>query len=372
MIDWQDLRSRERDWTRISQDAISWRRSLLERMTSFERLLFSTALERVARGYELLQAGYIPPGYRDKLEPDSAVANVTNPEHLLAIASTHMRRSRLQSWFDALSWFDHALAVAQIEALDPRERAGMVIYDLIQFLQQHLFAKTFRETPFYAYYDPTRDYTVGSRDVGIGRRLSRKGRVCQTHRLMCRSIRENGIVYVRDRVKDPLGVRLKMHRQVEEARRASPWSVDDRCGLMLVVEKRESISGLAEQLTGLFQKHGAVVTEPLKANFDTDATVDANNGSSSSKYKVAKMRIRWNGQEFELQFIAFFDYFNARYSLSEENHQFYRLRQHLDFTFPWLWPQAVYGIAWDNPQVRHIVHKGLQAQLPWPLQQPSR
>lgn len=371
MIDWHELRSREEDWLRVSSDAVRWRRELLRWSTNYDRQLFSQALERVRTARELLIERYVAPVFRDQLDSDSAVASTPSPERLLTLALHHEigHKPGPHRWFDAISVFDQAFAVAQIEKRDPLERIGMAIESLIDFLSGRLFMEGFESTDFYVYYDPSQDFITSSEDVGIGRHLSHRaeGRTRRKHTLMCRRALDNGLVFLRDRIKDPFGVWLKMRRQVDEDQLENPWSVLDRCGLMFVVERREEVPALAKRITTLLEEDNAVVTSPLRANYHTESTISPINGASSSAYKVAKMRLRWKGYEFELQFITFFDYFNAKYSLTDANHAFYKGRQLRRFSFPLIWPSEIYMVEWESAYVRTHLLSWKRDQLGWPI-----
>ncbi|MBI5369620.1 hypothetical protein HZA85_00280 [Candidatus Uhrbacteria bacterium] len=367
MISWNELQFRQDDWLRVHSDTIYWRRSLLNEVTSRDRELFVYALERVRAGQRALIQNYAP-GLGDRLERDSSVATTPHMDRLLQLALKHQPRVKPdpQRWFDAISLFDQALALTQIEKADPVELVGRGIEALIDLLSDRLFVGGFEPTDFFVYHDPEHEYLVGPNDVGIGKHLSHRaiGKIRRKTRLMCRRVRDNGLVFLHHRIKDPFGVWLKMQRRVHNGL-DDPFVVPDRCGLMFVVEGRDDVSQLAKRITDLLIEKNAVMTEPLAANFSTSGSVDPDNGHSSSQYKVAKMRLRWRGREYELQFIAFHDYFNAARSLTGANHALYKLRQALDIHFPHLWPVEIYEIDWGNPHVRHLVSSRKIAQLGW-------
>lgn len=368
MIEWSELQRRQQDWLEVSPDAMRWRRQILKWATNRDHEMFAHAIERVRAGQEKLIIKYAP-GLMLQLDRDSSVATTPDLHRLLELAvKRHVgQRPDLHRWFDAVSLFDQALGVAQLEKNDPLELVGKSIATLIDFLGHELFQGAFESTEFYVYHDPERDFIVGPDDVGIGRRLSQRadGRTQRKVRLVCRRAIDDGLVFLHHRIKEPYQVWLKMLRQVAEGKVKNPYEISDRCGLMFVVETREQIPMLADRILSLLQRNGGIVTEPLEANFAIDRPTDATNAASSSSYKVAKMRVCWKDRQYELQFIAFYDYFNSTSSLSDANHELYKLRQARRFSFPVLWPSSIYEIEWDSPHVRHLMRFWKTALLGW-------
>lgn len=368
MIDWGDLERWEGDWLQITTRALEERRTFLEGVLCDERALLTQAIQWVRYGHERQVLNWAF-GLADQLDPESSVATTPHLERLLRLAAKVTLDEDvppLHRWFDALSTFDQAVALAKIEREDPLEGIGRDMDRLIDFLGDRLFTGEFETAEFYAYHDPERDFTVAEGDVGINRHLSHRaqGRTRRKARLTCRRVRENGLVYLHHRIKNSFRTYLKIHRQ-RLMGRTHPTIVRDRCGLMFVLETMEDVAVFAERVRALLVDDGAEVTEPLDLNLHADRPSDAENGQSSKAYKVAKMCLRWRGREVELQFCTFANHFSSRSALSDENHELYKLRQAIEYVFPWLWPQEVYGINWSGGHVRTQMRGWKVAQLGW-------
>ncbi len=366
MIDLKILKGWEQDWLQLSSTAIDRRRTLWQRMLYRDRDECTRAIRLVRTGRRELVHEFAY-GYADQLSPDSSVATTPHLDRLLALANKPRRAPEPHRWFDALCHFDLTLAVAQIEQRDPEEAVGRDLDELIDFLGGHLFAGTFTQTDFYVYHDPANEFLVGPDDVGIGRHLSHRaeGRTRRKRTLACRKTRDGKLVFLDHRIKDAFNVWLKTHRQILEKKVEDPYAIHDRCGLTFVVEQQEDLFTLAQKMMDLLLSDGAIITEPLQSNFHMDAAADRLNGDSSAIYKVGKMNVQWRGREFELQFIPFHSYFNAKRSLSEANHALYKLRRCLRIYMPWLWPDDIYGVNWQSPHVITETRGWMTSKLGW-------
>lgn len=368
MIDWETLDRWENDWLKIRQGALEERRAFLEGVLCDDWARLTQAIQWVRYGHEWLVINWAF-GLADQLDPESSVATTPHLDRLLRLAAKVTLGENLpplHRWFDAVSTFDQAVALAKIEQEDPLEGVGRDMDRLIDFLGDRLFTGDFETVEFYVYHDPEHDFTVAEGDIGIGRHLSHRavGRTRRKARLTCRRVRENGLVYLHHRLKNQFRTYLKIHRQRLLARE-SPTLVRDRCGLMFVLETVEDALAFAERVREVLVEDGAVVTETPKPNFHVDRPGDPDNKESSKAYKVAKTCLRWRGREVELQFCTFANHFSARLAVSDVNHELYKLGQAFKHFFPWLWPQEVYGINWSNGHVRTQMHAWKVAQLGW-------
>lgn len=366
MIDLEILKGWEEDWLQITSGAVTRRRALWKRMLYRDRDECTKAIRLVRTGRKELVREFAY-GFGDQLAPDSSVATTPHLDRLLALANKPRRAPEPHRWFDALCHFDLTLAVAQVEQNDPEEAVGRDLDELIDFLGEGLFTGTFSQTDFYVYHDPTNEFLVGPEDVGIGRHLSHRaeGRTRRKRTLACRRTRKGKLVFLDHRIKDAFNVWMKIHRQVLEKKVEDPFSVHDRAGLTFVVEGLEDLFKLATEMSQLLVYDGAVITEPLESNFDMDQAADTLNGDSSKAYKVAKMNVCWHGREFELQFIPFYSWFNAKRSLSEVNHALYKWRRCLRIYMPWLWPNQIYGVNWQHSHVINETRGWMTSRLGW-------
>jgi len=350
VIEWGMLEEWQGDWLTISAKAIRERQKWLETLNRGDLRRFTEAIREARSGRVGLVRDYAP-HLLARLSMDSSVATATRGKHLLETAKEHEPREwpNLHTWFDAICVFDASAALALIEQQDPRTAIGDSLYALIGFLRERLFEPGFETTDFYVYRDPTCDFTVSERDIGIGRHLSQraKGRVRLKSTLNCRRVRGNGLVFLDERPKEAFSEWVKVLRQVA-LKKPDPYRIRDRRGLMLVCESHANILALCDRLEVEINASGGCVTERPGGNHETNAPVDPTNHSSSSAYKVVKLCVRWRGREFEIQFITFYDYFNSQLSTSPANHQLYKLRQALEFAFPLLFPSSVYGVKWNS------------------------
>ena len=365
MIQWETLRGWEVDWLTVSADAIRNRQAFLSHISRRGNNRLSRALLDVLVGRRHLVRDYAYE-FGDELAIDSAVATATRLRHLLETAQqyTHTASVHPHTWFDAVATFDQAIGVAKIEQEASRASFDDSVRVLIEFLLPRVFEPELEFVEFYAYHDPVCEYTVGHDDLGINRHLSHRaeGKTRKKHTLQCRRVKDNGLVFLDHRVKDAFSTWLKIQRKLMQGV-DDPYVVHDRCGLIFVVEQSENVPTLARQIQKLLEQDGGTITEPLACNLQHDGAVDCTNKDSTSAYKIAKMCVVWRSRRFELQFSTFYNYFSSQTSLSLANHELYRLRQARRYFFPLLYPDAIYGVRWENPRIIHALETQLKGKL---------
>ena len=167
-----------------------------------------------------------------------------------------------------------------------------------------------------------------------------------------------------DRIKGAFSTWLKIGRKMHEGEVTETYNVTDRCGLTFVVPTYADLNDFALSLLETLLKNGAEELEKLSMT-SANAPVDPTNPRSSSLYRVAKMLVMWHKREYEFQFLTFHDYFTSKRSLTEANHELYKLRQACDFAFPYLWPSEIYGIDWSQKQLRADLRAWKVEQLGW-------
>lgn len=335
MVEWKRLQERQGDWLRIHPEAIGSRRKFLDRSLSRELSYYTRAVQTLRHGRERLVRGFADV-YFDQLELDSSVATTSNLGRLLDLSMRPGKNFEPdpQRWFEALSRFDQAVSIAQIEMRDSHESLDRDMNDLLDFLSKQLFVDGFEKIEIYCYHDPKIDYRVRAEDIGIGHHLSRPGLVRRKTDLTCRKTVLNEVAYIRHRIKDPFETWLKMQRQIGDLEKLDPFVVNDRCGLTFIVESVENLQDIALKLVEILledPKDNGKEIEPLDTNYGSQKAVDANNHHSSVGYKAAKTLMEWRGRVFEFQFHTFQDYFSIKRSLLDTNHDLYRLRQALEF-----------------------------------------
>ncbi len=366
MIEWKELFRWQKDWFKYSKEAVLKREVFIKRMLSNQRAHFSRAVETIRHGRARF-VGTFADVYADRLELDSSVATTTNPDRLieLAVRLGHNKKPDPQRWFEAISRFDQAIAVGKIEMADRHESVDRDMNDLIDYLDQHVFCPGFIKREIFCYHDPNVQYIVRADDVGIERTLKRPDLVQRKSLLMCRQLRNGVHVFMRHRIKDPFDTWLKIERQRRDSRIENPTMVNDRCGLTFILSDESVLQNVAIELLEVLLDGGAEEVEPLESNHHSDLAMDTQNQHSSSGYRAAKMLVRLNGRLFEFQFITYHDYYTSKRSLTDSNHDLYKLKQAINNSLPLLWPERVYSIAWSNPQTRHTLRLWKEAQLGW-------
>lgn len=366
MVDWQTLSEWRKDWFSLDAKVIEKRLAYLHRASSLERFHLTQAVTIIRYGRERLLDHYAYV-YADQLAPDSSVGSTPHLDRLLELAVKNGENNQPdpQRWFEALSLFDQAIAVSRIESEDPYEKIGRDLDTLIDFLRDRFFVGGFEKIDVYSYHDPNDGYTVHTGDVSIDRPLTRPGLTRRKSRMTCRRLANDRIAYMHHRIKDPFQTWLKMYRQQLERREKNPFFINDRCGLMFVVPSVDELQDIALCLLELLIVNGATEIEPLEMNHQTDHRADIQNHHSSARYKAAKMLVDWEGRRFEFQFVTFPDYFTSARSLLDSNHELYKLRQAMNYFLPLIWPECVYEMDWNNPQIRHTLRSWKEAQLGW-------
>jgi len=303
--------------------------------------------------------------FTDQLELDSSVSTTLNPHRLLELAEKPWadQKPDAQRWFESISRFDQAVAVAKIEMSDSYEMLARDINDLMDFLWGHLFEPVFEKIEVYCYHDPATGYAVSAEDVGIGHHLSRPGLKRRKSNLTCRKTMKGELAFFRHRIKDAFDAWLKSQRQVHDPEKKHPYTVYDRCGLTFIVPTMMELHDVALQIVELLLDHGGTEIEPLDTNFVAEQSIDATNRQSSPAYKAAKTLIQFRGRVYEFQFLTFHDYFTSKRSLNDSNHDLYRLRQTLKYFLPLLWPKEIYAVDWGNPHIISSLRKWKINQL---------
>lgn len=366
MVEWQRLQERQADWLNPSGEAIERRRKFLRRSLSRELAHYARAVQTLRHGRARIALGYADM-FTDQMELDSSVATTSNLERLLELAARPGANGApdRQRWFEAISRFDQSIAVAQFEMQDSLESLDRDMNDLLDFLNDRFFQDGFHKIEVYCYHDPKQSYTVRSEDIGVGHHLSRPHLVRRKSDLTCRKTVWNQLAYIRHRIKDPFDAWLKTQRQVHNPEIAQPYVMHDRRGLLFIVESEQVLHEVAIRLVECLVEDGAKEIEQLVTNFGSAKGVDAQNKHSSASYKAAKTLVCWRDQVFELQFQTYRDYFTSKRSLTDANHELYRLKQALDYFLPLLWPKEIYDVDWANPNVRHALKTWKESQLGW-------
>ncbi|MCX6714502.1 MAG: hypothetical protein NTX72_01680 [Candidatus Uhrbacteria bacterium] len=365
MIHWKQLDEWQKDWLNVDVDALKKRREFLRRAPLRDQALFVDSLQVVRQGRRELMKDFAAI-YAHQTGLDSAIASTPHMDRLLELAERHRDGGSPdpRRWFEALSLFDQALAIARIEYKDPLESVGRDLEVLLDFLWSTFFDDEYKRIHLHAYHDPTKQFIVTEDDVSIDEPLIRPGLIHRVYPLDCRRITSGGIAFMDDRIKGAFSTWLKIGRKMKDGIVTDTYNVTDRCGLTFVVPTRADLVEFALSLLDTLLKNGAEELEKL-SEAGEDVAADPTNRSSSSMYRMAKMLVMWHEREYEFQFITFHDYFTAKRSLTDANHDLYKLRQACGFSFPYLWPTSIYGIEWEQEHVRNDLRAWKIDQLGW-------
>ncbi len=372
MIPWETFLTWQKDWFEIYPYAIESRRKFLADTPFLSQAHFKHARDTVRFGRRMLVKDYAY-AYVAQLALDSSVATTPHRKRLLDLAEEHEinQSPDPQRWFEGLSLFDQSISVAHIEARDPIESISTDINQMIKFIIARLFVGGFRKIEVHSYHDPKNGYAVTADNISIDHPLDRPRLDERVVPMTCRQIEHNGFTYMDHRIKDPFETWLKIHRQIKEKRVKDPFFVNDRCGLVFVLFSREECFQFAERLTNELLCDGGEIIERLETNSD-GKTVDAENLNSSPNFKAAKMLVKCHGRVFEFQFVTFHDYITSTLSLTDANHELYKLRQALNFSLPLLWPESLYGVNWADEEIRERLFVCKESQLGWRVMRKDR
>lgn len=372
MIPWQTFLEWQDDWFLIDQKAIDKRRMFLNNQPFLRQTHFKHALDTLRFGRRMLVKDYAY-AYAAQLALDSSVATTPHRRRLLDLAEHHEggESPDPQRWFECLSLFDQAVMIAHIEAHDPIEIVSADINQVIQFIIARLFVGGFRKIEVHSYHNPKKGYIVTPDSIAVDRTLDLPGFNERVMPMTCRQISHDGFTYMDHRIKDSFEMWLKIRRQIIERRVKDPFSINDRCGLLFVFLSVDELYEFARRLNFELCANGGEVAEALESNLD-GSTVDKLNTHSSYLFKAAKTLIKWRGRVFEFQFVTFHDYITSMLSLTDANHELYKLKQALNFSLPLLWPESVYGIRWNDVVVRDQLRFCKESQLGWRVQHPHR
>lgn len=365
MIEWQQLDDWQKDWLRVDVSALKKRRDFLRRAPSRDRTLFTQSLQVVRQGRRELLKDYADV-FSNQVGLDSAIASTPHLDRLLELAEKHREGGAPdpRRWFEGLSLFDQAMAIARIEFKDPLESVGRDLESLLDYLWETFFHDEYERIRVHAYHRPNEQFIVTEEDVSIGDSLIRPGKIHCVYPLDCRQIKGGGLAFMDERTKGAFSMWLKIGRKMFEGEVTETYTVNDRCGLIFVVPSIADLESFAFLLLETLLRDGAEELEKL-AMTSSDAPVDPKNTRSSSLYRVAKMLVMWHEREFEFQFITFHDYFTSKRSLTDANHELYKLKQACDFALPFLWPKEIYGIDWSQTRLREELRAWKVDQLGW-------
>lgn len=359
-----------RDWTGLRDPmATRKRKSYLE---SIEAKKIKHVASRVAEAREgrMLLAREIAWPIVDELEMIGEVLVTSNPLALLRLADK-AGDSRLVSRqrFEALCLFDLGLAGFELERIDPMRRVEDDVRAMISLLDALVFSGETQDLDVHTYHDADDVYRVKGISYGVPAPEAYPNLAPRKHYSLCR-ITNKGVVLRFDvRAKDRFRSVVKLLKQTERPKKdQDPLLVKDRCGFKFVVQDLDAVRTLTEELRWNLEACDAIVHgDGDNLTVNTGMPADPSNPRSSSKYKKKQLAVYWHDRWYEFQIVAFADYYSARYSLDEENHDIYKLQQGSKDVLPMLFRGGLYleEGRWDDPALQKMLYDRQLENLGW-------
>lgn len=321
--------------------------------------------------FEWTQAGttraierYLSP-YEDELDPIVDVTTL-DPGRLLAFA-TSGKSGKIGDCtrFESLRAFDIGCALALDELNAPQEFIGRERDRFVDLITSSVFRPGEEEiVPVYSYHWPTKGYAVDT--IGFGKDTHPHSRHKRRKDYTCRVLTDGSPVFFHHRVKKRFDIYLKRLRQLAYSDKKDPFTVLDMVGLTFVVENQAVARRLIKSLTEILADAGGeLVYREDNMTKNGRGRMDKKNPISSPNFKAAKYEAWYNGRCNEILVMTFRDYISAKYALTRENHELYRLTQWWELFAPILFPKAIYGIAWDSKRVQKELKECKVNELGW-------
>jgi len=358
------------NWTGTHDpEAIRVRRAYLRERDPRDVVALSSRV-RKARDGRLQLAGELAWPIRDELEMVNDALVTSHPLDLVDLADVPGDDMLVvQQRFEALCLVDLAVMMHELERIDPFCRVEDDLRFMIHLLERRIFLGGTRDLLVYTYHDPSDMYRVNNVSYGSPRASVLDER---KHVSRCRMIKDGLIVRFDTRPKDTFRSVLKLIRQIAAPPKAGrdPYVVKDRCAFRFVVQDVGQARALADELSWHLTAVGADVQDGGdNLTVETGTAADATNLRSSSRYRKKQLDVYWRGRSYEFQIVLFAGYYSAKYSLDEENHVIYKLRQGVNDVLPMLFPPRIYlrETTWTSKELLDLLYERQLENLGWNL-----
>lgn len=366
----KEVLSWNKDWTgKRDPLATRKRKSYLE---SIEAKKIKHVASRVADAREgrMQLAREIAWPIVDELEMVGEVMVTSNPLALLRLADkSGDDRLHARQRFESLCLFDLGLSGFELERIDPMRRVEDDVRAMISLLDALVFSGVTQDLDVHTYHDADDVYRVKGISYGAATPDAFPKLAPRKHYSLCRVTNKGVTLRFEVRAKDRFRTVVKLLKQsVWPKEGQDPLLVKDRCGFKFVVQDLEEAKTLAEELRWNLEACDAVVLpDGDNLTVDTGAPTDPSNSRSSSKYKRKQLAVFWRERWYEFQITTFAHYYSARYSLDEENHVIYKLRQGGKDVLPMLFIGSLYleESRWDDPELQRMLHERQLENLGW-------
>lgn len=254
----------------------------------------------------------------------------------------------------------NALRKDQLAMESAMERSGMFAMEdgRIKEEEKKIFAYIDRDTNVckYAFVEDEREVPGGYPD--LLRRVIFKARIRHLERGGERTEKQRPVI-LQMRIKEPVSHESKMIREGLH----SPGEVLDYRGMRFITINKDGRGDLAENAATKKVVKKSLFPSPGTARKVRYAQ-DARPAKSSDKLRIDAEKDRFRGKEWELQVQGLNNYITSLMVDNEKiNHDLYRLGQHLEATFPDIFPQHIYGVDWSDDRTKKRYEKAVQARI---------
>ncbi len=273
--------------------------------------------------------------------------------------------------FEALAMFDLSLILCGIEKQDPDHRAMRDLFEIVELLNA-FWMQPGDTKVFVSHHDPEDSYRVRYVDIaGDEGPRKRPHLLLRAHPFPLRHAKDANVSFIFDqRPKDRFLTALKIWKQITEGKKKDPYLVLDRRAFRFVTHTHEEALALIASFRSFMEAQGGRVEVKKDRLTSGVALSPDNNAFSSPFYKDIKLTVTWRGVPFEVQITTLEYWFNAGYSLAEENHALYRLAQALGIFLPLLYPASIYRTidkGWADPKLETLLRSHAIQRLGWTL-----
>lgn len=366
----KEVLSWNKDWTGKREPlAIRKRKSYLESIEA-KKIMHVASRVADAREGRMQLAREIAYPIVDELDLVGEVSVTSNPLALLRLADKSgddrlVRRQR----FEALCLFDLGLAGFELERIDPMRRVEDDVRAMISLLDALVFSGETQDLDVHTYHDADDVYRVKGISYGVAAPEKYPSLAPRKHYSLCRLTNKGVVLRFDVRAKGHFQTLVKLFKQTERPKsNHDPLLVKDRCGFKFVVQNHDALKTLVDELRWNLEACDAVVRDDGdNLTVDTGLPADPLNLRSSPNYKMKQLAVFWHDRWYEFQIVTFANYYSARYSLDEENHVIYKLRQGGKDMLSMLFLGSLYleESSWDDPALQKMLYDRQLENLGW-------
>lgn len=359
------------DWTgEYVPGALDPRDDFLRGIGSSDLRLLANRVREARKGRAALARELAFP-VEDELELVSNVESTSDPFRLLDLAAAAGSGAiGIQQRFEALCLFDLAAMMFELERIDPMDQVEEDQRSIIGLLERDLFDGTAVDLDIFTHHDPSPGGAYRILRTEYDRPTDVAGTIMRKHNSRCRVTRSGIVTHFTGRPKDRFDAVLKLLRQVAFPKPGrDPHVLKDRCRCTFVVRDVDDAVALGDELKMNLRVRGAEMRDGGdNLTRSTGKAADTGNPFSSKRYRKRQFDVFLRSRWYEIQIVTFAGYYGARYTIDEENHVIYKLRQALVGALPMLFPGHIYleERTWDDPALQRLLLERQRENLGWP------